>query len=261
MRHTHFRPALIAAALFAVLIGALTGASEAGHSQNSARIPFQPTGGEGGIAGVVSVEGEVPPPKPITMDADPVCVSENRKDVTLDNLIVKDGRLANALVYVEGSALDGFEFEPPQTAVVLDQSKCRTVPHVLGVRTGQTIQVRNNDRTTHNYTFQTTKNERTNRSMPPFAEGFQIAFAEPEIFITVKDNQHPWERSYIAVMPHPFFAVTDRNGAFSIGGLPPGEYDVVVRHESFKEQRLKVSVGVTESKEVNFTLKYPEDKL
>jgi len=260
MGNTNFRLTLVAAALFAGIISASAGGSGGNSLQQPAKTLYRPTGDEGRITGVVSVEGEVPAPRLISMDADPDCTSQYKGDVRLDDLLVRDGKLTNAFVYVEGGALDGFEFETPQTAAVLDRRKCRTVPHVLGVQAGQTIQVLNSDLTTHNYTFQTTKNERMNRSIPPSGEGFQIAFAQPEMFVIVKCNQHPWERGYIAVMPHPFFAVTDRNGAFSIEGLPPGDYTVIAWHERFKDQSVKVSVWKRDFKDVNFTFKYPEDE-
>jgi plastocyanin len=258
--NTYFRSTLLAAAFFAGMVCALAAGSGVNGVQRVEKTPYQPTGAEGSISGIVRVEGEVPAPRLISMDADPACTSQYKEETRLDDLLVRDGKLANALVYVESSALDGLEFAPPQTAAVLDRRKCRTVPHVLGVQAGQTIQVLNNDLTTHNYNFRTTKNERMNKSIAAAGKGFQIAFAQPEMFVTVVCNQHPWERGYIAVMPHPFFAVTDRNGAFSIEGLPPGDYTVVAWHEKFIEQRLKVSIGWREVKEVNFTYKVPEDQ-
>jgi hypothetical protein len=132
------------------------------------------------------------------------------------------------------------------------------VPHVLPLQAGQTVYVQNGDRTLHSYRFQTKVNPLVNKALSA-GGGFEILFKEPEPPFVVKCNQHPWERGYVAVLPHPFFYVTGRNGAFAIEGLPPGDYEVVIWHEKFKETRAKVSVGVRESKVANFTLKYPGD--
>ncbi|HEX8337049.1 MAG TPA: carboxypeptidase-like regulatory domain-containing protein [Pyrinomonadaceae bacterium] len=53
--------------------------------------------------------------------------------------------------------------------------------------------------------------------------------------------------------------MTGRNGSFAIEGLPPGDYEVVIWHEKFKEARAKASVGVRETKVSNFTLRFPAD--
>ena len=51
------------------------------------------------------------------------------------------------------------------------------------------------------------------------------------MLIPVKCNQHPWMKAYIGVMKHPFFAVSDDDGAFEIKGVPPGTYTVVAWRE------------------------------
>src|SRR2546429_9932362 len=35
----------------------------------------------------------------------------------------------------------------------------------------------------------------------------EIKFKAAEVLIPVKDNQHPWEKAYVGVLSHPFFAV------------------------------------------------------
>jgi hypothetical protein len=258
------RTTSIAAALFASLLGALSSGANAGGTQRDAKTPYKPDGDEGRIAGVVSVEGEVPRPREISMAADPVCAAQYRGRPKLYDFVVKDDRLAGAFVYVKSAALERMEFEPPREAAVLDRRRCRTVPHVLGLRAGQTLRVVNGDPTPHNYNFRATENASFNRSLAPSTEGsdvkfFEVMFDRPELAIPVNCNQHPWERGYLMVMPNPFFAVTDSNGHFTIEGLPPGDYEVVLWHERLKGRTAKVSVGRRELKDVNFALKFPED--
>jgi hypothetical protein len=258
MRYAILRAALFVAVLSAALAAGAGARSEAPASQPQEQSFYKPTGEEGMIEGVVGVEGSAPPRVPISTEADPVCASLNRGGALSDDLVVERGRLSGALVYVESAALDSQKFAPRPWTPALGSRKCRTVPHVLAMQAGQTLYVQNGDRAAHSYRFETKVNPLFNKALPP-GGGFEILFKEPEPPFVVKCNQHPWERGYVAVLPHPFFYVTGRNGSFAIEGLPPGDYEVVVWHERFKEARAKVSVGVRESKVSNFTLKYPGD--
>ena len=58
-----------------------------------------------------------------------------------------------------------------------------------------------------------------------------MAIQHPEVFIKFKANEHPWEKAYVGVFSHPFFAVSDDSGVFRIEGLPPGDYSIVAWHE------------------------------
>ena len=71
----------------------------------------------------------------------------------------------------------------------------------------------------------------------------------------VKCNIHPWMRSYINVVEHPFFAVTGADGSFELKGLPPGTYTIEAVHERFKSQEISVTVGASESKKIDFSYK------
>ena len=57
-----------------------------------------------------------------------------------------NGRMAHVLVYVK-EGLDGQSFPDPVGEVVLDQQNCLYAPHVVALRTGQTLVIRNSDRT------------------------------------------------------------------------------------------------------------------
>ena len=70
--------------------------------------------------------------------------------------------------------------------------------------------------------------------------------------IPVKCNVHPWMRSYIGVVSHPFFAVTGDDGTFTIKGLPPGKYTLEAWHEKYRHQGRRSDVGAKESKTVDF---------
>jgi hypothetical protein len=68
---------------------------------------------------------------------------------------------------------------------------------------------------------------------------------------------HPWMLGWVHVLEHPFYAITKSDGTFTIKGLPPGEYEVSVLHESSRFQatppRATVKVGAGETKRVEFS--------
>ena len=100
---------------------------------------------------MVTFEGRPPAPDMITITGDPKCVSENGGPQRADERIVvgENQSLQNVFVYVK-DGLGSFGFPIPSEPVVLDQDKCRYTPRVLGVRVGQTLQIRNSDPLLHN---------------------------------------------------------------------------------------------------------------
>jgi hypothetical protein len=72
----------------------------------------------------------------------------------------------------------------------------------------------------------------------------ELPFKAPGLVI-VRDVDHAWPTSYIAVFDHPYFAVTAPNGSFTIDGVPPGKYTLVAWHERTKraEQSVEVAAG------------------
>ena len=57
-------------------------------------------------------------------------------------------------------------------------------------------------------------------------------------------NIHSSMIGYVYVVDSPYYAQADGSGAFTIKGVPPGEYDVEVWHEAAsKTTRQRVTVG------------------
>jgi hypothetical protein len=50
-------------------------------------------------------------------------------------------------------------------------------------------------------------------------------------------------QAFIRVDPHPFHAVTDADGKFSIAGVPAGTYKLKFWHERFFGQDVDVTVS------------------
>jgi plastocyanin len=202
------------------------------------------------INGTVKFDGAAPKPSKIDMSQDPACKGANEAE----NVVVEGGDLANVFVYVK-DGLGSRTFDVPATPVVLDQSGCKYHPHVLGVMAGQTVQIKNDDQTTHNIHPTPKDNREWNESQPPSSPAIEKNFAREEVMLPVKCNQHPWMKMYISVVKSPFYAVTDKSGKYEITGLPPGDYTIAFVQEKLGEQDQKVTVGPKESKTVDQSFK------
>lgn len=221
-------------------------------SESAEKPLYNPTGSEATVTGTINVLGTLPKPRKIDMAADPVCGQLNPEARTED-VMVKDNKVQNVFVYLKGEFLNAHRFEAPDSDVVLVQRNCMFSPHVLGVRVGQNLQIINSDQTVHNVHPTPKVNQEWNQTHPPDAPPMVKTFTRAEVVIPFKDNQHPWERAYVAVMKHPFFAVSDESGRFEIRGLPPGTYTLVVWHERLGEQELEITVTPGETRNADFT--------
>jgi len=202
------------------------------------------------VNGTVKFDGTAPKPSKIDMSQDPACKGANEAE----NIIVSGGDLANVFVYVK-DGLGSRTFDVPKEPVVLDQSGCKYHPHVLGVMAGQTVQIKNDDPTTHNIHPTPKDNREWNESQPPSSPAIEKNFAREEIMLPVKCNQHPWMKMYVSVVKTPFYAVTDKSGKYEIKGLPPGDYTIAFVHEKLGEQDQKVTVGPKDTKTVDASFK------
>jgi hypothetical protein len=127
-------------------------------------------------------------------------------------------------------------------------------PHVEAIQARQKLLVVNEDGTTHNIHPIPQNNREWNKSQPPGMQPVEETFPREEIAIPIKCNIHPWMKSYVAVFKHPYFAVTAKDGSFSIRNLPPGSYTLMAWHEKLGTQIKKITVSASASN-VDFSFK------
>ena len=121
---------------------------------------------------------------------------------------------------------------------------------------GQPLQIKNSDATLHNIHALPNVNSQFNEGQPVQGMVSTKKFDKAEITpFRVKCDVHGWMKAFMAVMPNPFYSVSQQNGAFTISGLPPGNYTVVAWHEKYGQQEQQVTVAPKESKTMSFTYK------
>jgi plastocyanin len=201
----------------------------------------------GTVTGTIKLDGTAPKARNINMAAEPNCAKEHSTPAQTEDVVPGDGgTLQNVVVYLKGD-FSQYSFPAATEPVTIDQKGCQYHPHVLALQTGEPLSVVNSDPTTHNIHPVPKDNREWNESQPPGAQPIMQSFARPEVAIPVKCNVHPWMKAYIAVFNNPYYAVTGKDGSFTIKNVPPGTYTVTAWQEAYGSQDQMVTVGPSES--------------
>ncbi len=217
---------------------------------DSAPRPLRPSIiSSGSIRGRITFDGPVPVARKYStagFNAEPCphSITEERLEVG------PSGGLKNAVVTVHG--VPGDFKVTDDGGWVLDQVGCVFKPHILLVVKGAKISIKNSDKVAHNVNILGKKNWGINEAM--IAGSVKtVSFAEAER-MPVNCSIHPWMSAWIVVHENYYFAVTDTNGEFAIGGIPPGEYPVRIWHESARLESWSMKVDSGEAVILNLAL-------
>jgi len=219
-------------------------------------VAFSPlVGAAPAVTGKITFKGTAPKPELVRMNADPICARESKgKKVYQDDLVVgADSGIANVFVYVKEGVKKETVPPAPAQPVVFDQRGCVYTPKISPIRVGQPLKVVNSDPLLHNVHAVSKADQGFNVGMPNKGELPDRKFSNPELGLRVKCDVHGWMNAYIHVVDHPYFAVTDAKGEFSIADLPPGEYVIEARHEKLGSQAKKVKVADATGAKADFS--------
>ncbi len=138
--------------------------------------------------------------------------------------------------------------QPKDKEVVLDQPCCQFEPHILCLREGQTLVIKNSGTVTHNTKIDSPgDNPSVNPLIPPgqsvSVPGWKADYKPSVIGCSI----HGWMGGYVRVFNHPYFAVTDEDGHYKIENVPAGDFHIVAWQESigYLDKGLKKGDPVT----------------
>jgi hypothetical protein len=60
-----------------------------------------------------------------------------------------------------------------------------------------------------------------------------------------KCDVHPWMFAWVTAVDHPYFAVTGKDGTFTIKDVPPGKYKIVALHRKGAPTGIEQDIEVT----------------
>lgn len=166
-----------------------------------------------------------------------------------------DQGLANAFVYLAKAPSHWQPTQEDLKPFTLKMQDYRFAPRAAIIRTGQDVRLNNSSVDADNFVIEPMKNDGQNREVGARAEiTLKHPFTIPERTpVQAKSQLHPWKTTFLLPLDHPFAAITDSQGKFSIEGLPPGEHQFLIWHErtGWLEKSLVVNIEAGQTKEVN----------
>ena len=195
----------------------------------------------GTISGQYVVTGEIPAPvllhaKGAAVKDPAVCAAA---DTYKDDLVIDaDSKgLANVFIYLAKApkSIHPDAKKPDPAVVIFDQKGCMFTPHAMVVLGGQTVEVISSDAIAHNTHTYPLTNQAMNvlvAANTVAGKGLAVDYKIGESLpLKVACDFHPWMQAYWMVVDHPYAAVTDKDGKFTIKNLPVGEHEFRVWHE------------------------------
>lgn len=211
----------------------------------------------GSVEGRVTFQGEIPR-NPIPDDAG-----------WQEDLLHVDGTtrgLGYVVVHIEADGPSAKEAPgapqaanpAPRKPVVVDQVENIFTPPVVAVRSGEIVTFLNSDQANHNVRTMTSDAANQFNVFTGIGGSYKHQFASSggDRPIRLSCDIHPWMRAWVYVFDHPRFAVTDKEGAFRIENIPPGEHRLILRQPDirYSEERV-VTVKAGETTRINVEIK------
>ncbi|MBN9521889.1 hypothetical protein J0H58_25795 [bacterium] len=207
----------------------------------------QPPAGWSTVKGQVVLKAGMP-----ILERAPLAVNQDKehclsKGPILDESMIvnaKNRGIKNVVVWLRPNAMNAKatlapnEIHPADAKrkpaeVVIDQPCCMFIQRMTVARVGDKIVVKNPSPVQHNFFWTSSNNGDLNVNIPAKNEyKFAKALEAENTPILFKCTVHPWMSGYVRVFDHPYYAVTDDDGNFTIPNAPQGMYRLVVWHES-----------------------------
>jgi len=203
----------------------------------------------GTITGKVVFQGAAPTKK-IIPDKDPSVCGGVREDPLV--VVGPDKGVQEAVVYVK-NVEKGKALTKPATPAEVVNKNCRFVPHVQALPVG-TIVIVNSDPIMHNTHGYLGKATVFNQALPIKGQRIPKPLNKPGL-VQVKCDVHGWMLAWIHVADNPYYAVTQKDGTFSIPDVPPGSYTLVAWQEYTGETEVPVTVAPKQAVQVTIELK------
>jgi plastocyanin len=150
-------------------------------------------------------------------------------------------RRKTQLVYVEKVAQPP---KPPTAPAIMNQQGIKYVPHILPIQAGTKVVFKSEDPELHNVYARGLKKVLFNDAVLPNMQSAPKTFDEIGP-VKLSCNVHKEMGAWIIVLQNPYFTVPDKDGSFTISGVPAGTYSVKFWGEEMTDEQKAKSVTIT----------------
>ena len=142
----------------------------------------------------------------------------------------------------------------PKEKALIDNVMCAFVPRVSVGYKGNEVDIKNSDPVFHNVHSYIKGKTTYNLGLPDKGSMVTKKMKRDGI-MEVKCDSHPWMLGYVFITKHPYAAITNDSGDFTITDIPAGSYKVKAWHEGLGEISLG-EVAVAAGKTAKVTAKF-----
>ncbi len=203
----------------------------------------------GTIRGKITYQGAVPTKKVIPTKDKATC-GETRDDPLV--VVGPDKGVAEAVVYLK-DVQKGKPLAKPAKKPEIVNHQCRFEPHVEAFPVG-TVVIVNSDPVLHNTHGFLDKATVFNVALPIKGQRVEKPLTKPGM-VRVECDVHGWMLAWIYAADNPYYAVTGKDGTFTISDVPPGSYTLVAWQEYTGPKEMPVTVTAKQTVEVPIELK------
>ncbi len=242
---------LTQSAIALAMLSFASGASAKGYNE------VEVTDG-GSFVGTVAAGASEADTRTYTISKDPEICGEGSREVPFVE-INDAGMLMNAVVFLN-DVDEGKAFDPEAINLELNQEGCEFSP-ALGVMANEgELTATNSDMTLHNiHTYELIgKARRTVMNVSQPNQGDVVTKTvklRRGNGMKVECDAHDFMHSFVFVAKNPYYSVVDENGAFAIGDIPAGTYEVMMWHGFLGEVEVG-EITVDAGGEVSMELSY-----
>jgi hypothetical protein len=156
--------------------------------------------------------------------------------------VTLNGRgVTDAVVLVRSGLPRGAKYQAPTSPVTVTVRGCRFTPSIVALMPGQALEIRNADAEPRRITS-------AGRRNPPFdvvvaaKRSTRRYLATPEIPVRLRCDGRAANAGAVAVLGHPYFAVTGAVGEYALAPLPPGTYVLEAWHGRYGTRSATVTL-------------------
>ena len=147
------------------------------------------------------------------------------------------------------------EFIPSEEPHLMDQREKIFIPHVLPILKEEKVAFLNSDPFLHNVHAylgrETLFNMAIMKSSKPKPRVKSFNQVGEHVILC---DVHPEMEAWIIVLESPYFAIIKKNGSYKIENVPTETYILKTWHKKLKSQSREITVGESETVEVDLTL-------